>query len=402
MLTVVGEDALVPRPRSRLPVLCAFALAALALVFALLLDTEQFNERARLIVLCVGFETTLYGMCLFAEEWINHSKQRYHGKISRIFQACLNTHVILGVALIILQLKLGGGSLSYEQLSTVCLTCAVYLLSKSMGILGPTPVEISEICEVRKMNVAHGLAWSFYTGYLKFVLPDLENKVTEYTTRKELSSPRLHILLPLNAAAPNKPEDDDNHVVFHENLPELELNRAGVRQRSYKNSIYKITGENNETYYCVLEYATPLQTLYQMSQDRNAGFGERERKEQVLLFYRTLSQILENSLECRNRFRLVLIDDEHTGEPHYLSREIIKHLNQQKGEIHMNPVQEHEHLGHPLPEEGAVADFNRNLDGAFSEDQMNSLPTLMFSLPGPLRSGPVETTDDYGQHGTRR
>lgn len=67
---------------------------------------------------------------------------------------------------------------------------------------------------------------------------------------------------------------------------------------------------DSQTYYCVLEYATPLQTLYQMSQDRNAGFGERERKEQVLLFYKTLSQILESSLECRNLFRLVLINGE--------------------------------------------------------------------------------------------
>jgi len=32
-------------------------------------------------------------------------------------------------------------------------------------------VEISEICEVKKMNVAHGLAWSFYIGYLKLILP---------------------------------------------------------------------------------------------------------------------------------------------------------------------------------------------------------------------------------------
>lgn len=238
------------------------------------------------------------------------------------------------------------------------------------------------------MNVAHGLAWSFYFGYLKFVLPDLEEKVR--SSRMRLSSPRLHILLPLNAAAPNKPEDEDDHLVFHENLPELQLNRAGVRQRSYKNSVYKITGQNNETYYCILEYATPLQTLYQMSQDRNAGFGERERKEQVLLFYRTLSQILENSLECRNRFRLVLINDEHTGESHYLSREIIQHLKQQEGEIHMNSVQEN--LVYPL-QEGFMRDFN----GAVAEDQMSSFPTLMLSLPGSLRSEPVETTDDYAQ-----
>ncbi|KAA0709680.1 Stimulator of interferon genes protein [Triplophysa tibetana] len=289
-------------------------------------------------------------------------------------------------------LKLGGVSFSYVHLSTISLKCAVYLFSKSLLVLSPAPVEISEICEVRKMNVAHGLAWSFYFGYLKFVLPDLEEKVRNYNaTRVRLSSHRLHILLPLNAAAPNKPEDEDNHVVFHENLPELQLNRAGVRQRSYKNSVYKITGHNNETYYCALEYATPLQTLYLMSQDRDAGFGEKERKEQVLLFYRTLSQILENDLECRNRFRLVLINDEHTGEPHYLSREIIQHLTQQEGEIHMNPVQEN--LVHTLPEEGVM----RDVYGAAGEDQMSSYPSLMFSIPQSLRSEPVETTDNYGQ-----
>lgn len=35
----------------------------------------------------------------------------------------------------------------------------------------PSEVEVSELCEARKTNVAHGLAWSFYLGYLKLVLP---------------------------------------------------------------------------------------------------------------------------------------------------------------------------------------------------------------------------------------
>lgn len=30
-------------------------------------------------------------------------------------------------------------------------------------------------------------------------------------------------------------------MIFHENLPELERDTAGVRRRSYKNSVYKIT-----------------------------------------------------------------------------------------------------------------------------------------------------------------
>lgn len=32
-------------------------------------------------------------------------------------------------------------------------------------------VEVSELTESSKKNVAHGLAWSYYVGYLKIVLP---------------------------------------------------------------------------------------------------------------------------------------------------------------------------------------------------------------------------------------
>ncbi|KAL0176287.1 hypothetical protein M9458_028617, partial [Cirrhinus mrigala] len=52
-------------------------------------------------------------------------------------------------------------------------------------------------------------------------------------------------------------------------------------------------------------------------------------------------------------------------DPHYLSREIIQHLKQQDGEIHMDPIQ----------------DFNGAQRATFPEDPMSSDPTLMFSQP---------------------
>ncbi|XP_052006081.1 stimulator of interferon genes protein [Xyrauchen texanus] len=404
MDVLIGENGVVPRPRSKLPVICAAVLGGFTLLCAWLLDSDRFIEKVVIMIFCFIAETCIHSMCLFAEEWLFHAKQRYHGRISSIFQSCFRTHALLGLCVIFLMLMLSGVSISHDQWSTMAIMCAVYLLLKSLGILGPAPVEISEICEVRKMNVAHGLAWSFYFGYLKFMLPDLQKKVTRYTaTGERLSSPRLHILLPLNAAVPSKPEEEDTNVVFYNNLPELELDRAGVRKRSYKNSIYKISGQNNEIYHCVLEYATPLETLYKMSHESNAEFGERERKQQVLLFYRTLSQILENSLECRNHYRLVLLNDEHTGDPHYLSREIIQHLQQQNGEIYMDPVQElpQDRAVHPVPEEGPMRNFYAAVGGPISEEPLSSIPTLMFSEPRSLRSEPVETTDDYIQQNPR-
>lgn len=35
-------------------------------------------------------------------------------------------------------------------------------------------MEVSELTESSKKNVAHGLAWSYYIGYLKVVLPRMQ------------------------------------------------------------------------------------------------------------------------------------------------------------------------------------------------------------------------------------
>lgn len=49
--------------------------------------------------------------------------------------------------------------------------CDLVLFVSVVCVKGPSEVEVSDICERRKMNVAHGLAWSFYVGYLQLVLP---------------------------------------------------------------------------------------------------------------------------------------------------------------------------------------------------------------------------------------
>ncbi|TRY90133.1 hypothetical protein DNTS_031619 [Danionella cerebrum] len=360
-MSVVGQEALIPHARSRLPLICASVLGAITLALSWYLDSDQFTERAGKIALCMIFERFLVSVCLFVEEWLFHSKQRYNGRMGLIFHACFRKHIVLGMVVIFLVLMLSKVSFSMEQWSREVLTCAVYLLLSTLGVLSHSPVEISEIY--------------------------LQEKVKEYSYSMErLNSSRLHILLPLNARVPKTPEEEDQNVVFLNNLPELSLNRAGVHKRSYKNSVYRIE-HNNETWTCVLEYATPLLTLYQMSQDSSAGFGEPERKQQVLLFYRTLSQILENSLECRNRYRLILLDDEHVEDSHYLSKVLAHHLRQQDGEIDMFPVQEQE------TDSPAVFEV---------QEDMFSQPSLMISLPLSLHSGPMETTDNFNLTNNRR
>lgn len=87
MVTVMREDDLIPRQRSRLPLMCAVVLGILALGFSFLLDSDRYTERAGLIAFSFMLETSLYSVCLFAEEWIFHLKQRFETSLLSILRA---------------------------------------------------------------------------------------------------------------------------------------------------------------------------------------------------------------------------------------------------------------------------------------------------------------------------
>uniref|UniRef100_A0AAQ5Y444 Stimulator of interferon genes protein n=1 Tax=Amphiprion ocellaris TaxID=80972 RepID=A0AAQ5Y444_AMPOC len=257
--------------------------------------------------------------------------------------------------------------------------------------------------EMLKMNVAHGLAWSFYLGYLRLVLPYLENSISVFRATHQHSSScwgrgsrKLLILIPLNANISHKLEDEDDNIRFYDNLPNNEIDRAGVRGRVYKHSVYRVLDENGKGHECVVEYATPMLTLYSMSQESSAGFGEPERRQQVLLFYRTLQDILEHSLDCRNRYKLILLDDEHHDDPHFLSKTILRHIEQQEKEEFCVTPPPGQEMVHPLSNSSSALPSAPPLDGNWHHhpEPMSREPTLMFSLekPQPLR-GPVENSD---------
>ncbi|XP_053369738.1 stimulator of interferon genes protein [Clarias gariepinus] len=393
------KENMVPRPRGRLPVVCAVLLFSLLFVPIWLHDAVLTRETSGLVLFTLILGETLHSLCLFPEEWLFHSRQRYGGRFQKMLSACFSRSTVAGTCVVISLLLVGGFKWTHDKFVSCALTCAFYLLLKAFGVLGPTPVEILEVCESRKLNVAHGLAWSYYLGYLKFVIPELENQIKKHKTLtgQDLHSARLHILLPLSAAAPAKIEEEDQNIHFHTNLPELKVDRAGVRGRVFKHSIYKIRDDKQEEYYCVVEYATPLLTLYHMSQDSTAGFSEQDRRQQVLLFYRTLSHILESSLECRNRYRLILLDNQQVDiHPHYVSTDIIKHLQQEKREIPMDLPQD---LPEPVPEQGG---FTPQVHYRQQEEPLSSLPSLMISAPQSLRSEPEENTDYTNNHQNRR
>ncbi|XP_029957624.1 stimulator of interferon genes protein [Salarias fasciatus] len=406
------DSALVPQPRGSLPRACGVALFAVAVGCFVFLFPENVLGWVAMAMLALALGRLLYGTCLLVEEMLFHSNTRYRGKtlLKHTLPACgLGGRTLLAAALAGLLQSLTGQPLSDEgqYWKLLCMSSVVYALLKSLGVLGPSDVEVSDICEGRKMNVAHGLAWSFYLGYLQLVLPRLEDSIMQFRGTHQSSSPfwsrgsyKLLILVPLNTNIANKLESEDSNIRFYDNLPETVIDRAGVRRRVYKHSVYRVQDGKGKPHDFVAEYATPLLTLYNMSHESSAGFGEAERRHQVLLFYRTLQDILDRSLECRNRYTLILLNDEHEEDPHFLSKTILRYLNQQeKEEFCLSPPPRPESQNHSTGGGGGgcrVPPSAPPMDtAAFCSEPLSREPTLMFSLDQPQPLKEAEENSHY-------
>ncbi|XP_034054826.1 stimulator of interferon genes protein isoform X2 [Gymnodraco acuticeps] len=418
MQSLQDQDDLIPRPRGSLPKLCAAVLSAMTIGGVLFLSPERLFEWVAMVILILTLGPLLHGLCLLAEEILYHSNTRHRGRgWSHVLPACgLWGKTLLAAGLAGLLLHLVRHPLPHQgqSLKLVFLASSLYPLLKSLGVLGPSEVEVSALCEGRKMNVAHGLAWSFYIGYLRLVLPRLDDSITAFCATKTSSlgrgSRKLIILIPLNANISHKLNEEDNRILYCDNLPNNEIDRAGVRGRVYKHSVYSVFDEHKKVHECVLEYATPLLTLHSMSQESSAGFGEPERRQQVLLFFRTLQDILENSLECRNHYKLILLNDEHEEDPHFLSKAILRNLQQQEKEEYCltpSPQQEKgEYCLTPSPQQEMVNPFLSQSSSRASAppikgdwhhpDPISREPTLMFSLDPPhTLKHPEENSHHY-------
>ena len=145
-------------------------------------------------------------------------------------------------------------------------SCWVALLSIAAGCREPSKVEISRINERENKNVADGLAWGYYLAHLKIVLPELDEQIgksEEY--RDKIKSKKLYILVPKNCNTLRRIEDADSRVKADGNLEPYETYRAGTK-RVYKHTVHLIQYRaEEEPCYLVLEYATTLMTLYEMS-----------------------------------------------------------------------------------------------------------------------------------------
>ena len=248
-----------------------------------------------LLTLSLAVGEVVRRACLGIEE-SRHKQTRYEGSWMKVFNSTFafkyaRTILVVGVASFLIV-----SFAMYLDCDTFCraeyaiffsLNCfLVPQLLFLVGLRELSSVEVSEINERENKNVADGLAWSYYFGYLKLVLPHLEGQIVKSEHyRYKITKKKLFILLPKNCFTYATIDEADPRITVAGNLDSYDINRGGILRRSYKHTVHKIEmprpdGEVDD-YHVVLEYATPLMSLYDMSLHSECGLSRQERDEQV-------------------------------------------------------------------------------------------------------------------------
>lgn len=285
-------------------------------------------------------------LCLLMEE-IKHKNSRYRGSWEVVLKTTFRFNggktvavcVIFMLALVIHYLWVFPRSIAHSQyvalivLNIGVVPLALYLI----GLRELSPIEVSELNERENKNVADGLAWSYYYGYLKLVLPHLEEQINKSEQhRYKIKVQKVFILLPKNCSFPanGRISEADDRIKTYGPLPELKITRGGIHDRSYKHTVHRIEmpkrgGDEVEEYYCIVEYATPLMTLYDMSNNREAALTREEKEQQCMVFIRKLGEILDSDPKCRGKCELVTMSGE-VGTGRDIADILVEHLTAPK------------------------------------------------------------------------
>lgn len=174
-------------------------------------------------------------------------------------------------------------------MSTISVFISLHLnINDKLTLL--TVIHFTFMLRKRKSNPAIGLAWGYYFGYLKKVLPKLPEKVNESKYR-DFTISKLLVLIPADCYIYQELHKADKRLQFCENIEPANETVAGTRSRRYTNSCYRLDIDG-ERLYAIIEYASTLNTLLEMSKHKEAGLSEEERDRQVVIFYETIRNII--------------------------------------------------------------------------------------------------------------
>lgn len=184
---------------------------------------------------------------------------------------------------------------------------------------------LSDLSHMKGLDYGTGMAYNFYYGYLRLVLPSSETvkkgiieKIENFEDNHNVTFPvhKLFVLIPSSGyIPPDLKEASDQWMESAHELEEDKRNRAGNIGRTYRNNVYKIypDGRNSgrDPVYAVVEGATPLLTFYEVQKHDHpeSAVYKRNKRKIIEIFYTKLHEILQSNPQTRDLCELIYYND---------------------------------------------------------------------------------------------
>ncbi|CAH0720578.1 unnamed protein product, partial [Brenthis ino] len=197
-----------------------------------------------------------------------------------------------------------------------------------------------ELLQEKKATVSYGMgmACSFVEGYLHHVIPSNGSEFVGFTRNIDIYEAKENIIFPVkrlfiictktmycppDLTEFNKENSDLPVLEAMKSLEDVEKNVAGVKNRLYRNSAYKINRPGASPVHLAVECATPLHTLYRARSRTQLQHVLKnvDPKEVVDDFCSTLETLLKDP-EYRNKCEIVYFDDTKDYLPNVLLERI--------------------------------------------------------------------------------
>lgn len=247
------------------------------------------------------------------------------------YKTILAMIIVICVSFSITQIT--NGEYSFESIwkgnviAYICLCCFVFIPFMALIISQHNLNE--DISLLNGLDYGTGMAYSFYYGYLRIILPStgtankgILEKIENFEDTHDVSVTvkKLFILIPSSSYI--SPDLKELSYGWLENSQELEVekrDRAGIKSRSYHNNIYKIYpgGKNPgvKPEYVVVEGATPMLTFFEVQKHFHpeSATYKKYREQIIRLFYVKLKELISNDPDCKDLCELIYYNDQDSN-----------------------------------------------------------------------------------------
>lgn len=185
--------------------------------------------------------------------------------------------------------------------------------------------ESSSLTAMKGLDYGTGMAYSFYYGYLRLVLPStgtrdsksINEKIENFEDNHNVTFPvhKLFILIPSSGYIPPDLKEASQWMESASELEEETRNRAGNIGRKYRNNVYKLypggLKAGVKPQYVVAEGASPLLTYHEVLQHNHpeSELFKRYKTEIIQIFHEKLKNILQSNPDTRDLCELIYYND---------------------------------------------------------------------------------------------